>query len=113
MNFYIGIFYFVLHSCLIYSSIFLYLFNTDLIILSVLFINIMIIYLCNYMYEDCPIDLIEEYYFGDSRFYRVISTISEYTNTNEHENILQLILLFLIVIFAKILSILITPLKID
>jgi len=108
-NFYLGIFFFFLHSCLFYGTSLVYFMTEKLNALLLLFINVVIIYGCNVLFKDCPINTIEKYHLKRNSFINLIALVLpiQYNKEKENESILQFIFTILTIIYGKILYILI------
>jgi hypothetical protein len=106
-NFYLGIYFFFLHSCLFYGTSLVYFMTEKLNSLILLMINVIVIYFCNFIYKDCPINTIEKYHLKKRSFINLITLVLPFQyKENEHDSILQFILTIITVIYGKILFVL-------
>ena len=108
-NFYIGIYFFFLHSCLFYGTSLVYFLSEKLTFLILLLINVIIIYYCNYYLKDCPINVIEKYHLKRHSFINMIALVLpiQYNKEKENESILQFVFTIMTIIYGKILYVLI------
>jgi hypothetical protein len=104
-NFYLGIYFFFLHSCLFYGTSLVYFMTERLSSLILLLVNVIIIYFCNVIFKDCPINTIEKYHMKKNSFINLIALILpiQYNKENENESILQFIFTIMTIVYGKIL----------
>ena len=108
-NFYIGIYFFILHSCLFYGTSLVYFLSEKLSFLLLLLFNVIVIYCCNMLFKDCPINTIEKYHLKKHSFINLIALVLpiQYNKEKENESILQFIFTIMTIIYGKILYVLI------
>jgi hypothetical protein len=77
--------------------------------LLLLLVNVIIIYICNVVFKDCPINTIEKYHLKKNSFINLIAIILpiQYNKEKENESILQFIFTIMTIIYGKILYIII------
>jgi hypothetical protein len=108
-NFYLGIYFFFLHSCLFYGTSLVYFMTEKLSSLILLLINVIVIYVCNVVFKDCPINTIEKYHLKKRSFINMIALVLpiQYNKEKENESILQFIFTILTIVYGKILFVMI------
>ena len=108
-NFYVGMYFFFLHSCLFYGTSLVYFLSEKLTFLVMLMFNVVIIYCSNLYLKDCPINIIEKYHLKHHSFINMIALVLpiQYNKEKENESILQFIFTILTIIYGKVLFVLI------